>query len=56
MAGITQPTPIKPVWPTRHEQGRQRRVPQDQENRERREDQRRQDKKDGDRPVFDDYA
>ena len=56
MAEIKQPTPIKPVWPTRHEQAPRGKVPNRREQTERREDRRGRDERDSDRPAFDDYA
>jgi hypothetical protein len=57
MAEINQPTPIKPVWPTRREQGSRRRAPREQRKSDQVEDrQRRDDRGDDQRPVFDDYA
>lgn len=56
MAEINQPSPIKPVWPSRREQRPAKRPGQTTGNKDRRPQQRR-DRGDEDRPsIVDDYA
>ena len=57
MAEINQPTPVKPVWPTRREQHPLKRGPRDQpgeDDLKRRKDS--QHEKDGEKPGIDEYV
>ena len=55
MAEISQPTPIKPVWPARREEPLVKRRPGEAGN-EKRKEQQGSHKKGGRKPLLDDYA
>ena len=56
MAEISQPAPIKPVWPTRREQRPAKRPSETPDRREREQRRRRQRDDDERPPIVDDYA
>ncbi|MES9858224.1 MAG: hypothetical protein ABW166_16715 [Sedimenticola sp.] len=56
MSEINQPTPIKPVWPTRSDPHKGRRKPKEGEDESGKESPDKSDRHENGRPKIDDYA
>ena len=56
MSEISQPTSIKPVWPTRREQAPTKRRPTQRKDEGQESEEQNKESRNGDRHVVDDYA